>query len=110
MDNIIMDYFSIDTLSIWSIADSSLDRNAVDNAMKVYYARESIECIYRLLYNYGFIANDKSYVENISQRKGTIYFTLNVTKMLDENPILIEQMPKMLKDQSLEIWNSIVKA
>lgn len=105
-----MDYFSVEKSSFVDVADCSLDRNVVGNALNIYSAREQIECIYRALYNYGFLAEDKSYVEFISQRKGTIYFTLNVSKMLEENPILIEQMPKLLKGESLEIWNSIVKA
>ncbi len=109
MNNLIIDHFAIIAPNFYDICDSSLDPNVVNPRLREYYERLPIEAVYRTLYRFGFINNNKKWVKSFNQENGCIYFILSIASLIKNHPELKELMPQVLSEEAKEIWQQMIK-
>ncbi len=103
MDEVIMDRFF---LKEPFPADAVV--NEENYFVKVYNDRRHMEHIYRTLHDVGILVPKNPCVVKFNLVHDTVFFEFNITKALNEYPMLNTTMKKYLTGESLDFWNRLV--
>ena len=109
MDSIIVDRFYLKAPRFTDVCDCSLDKSVVDEQLSHFKEHNHFENVYRMLHHFGYLSPESQYTIKFNLVANTVFFELNITKLLNDNPMLKESFKKLFRGEDLAFWNRLIE-